>query len=162
MKKASLTTAIILRLKKFFKSRASQYYVEMVFLYGSLVSGQPRSDSDVDLAILFSDEIDSPEKIYSLITEITYELTQKLNKEVHPIREFLSNGVNIVSIDKNFSHPMLYYNAIVLGIPMFIKDGNKLLNLKLEAIHQMEDFQIYGVAWQREIARKILQGVTYA
>lgn len=151
MKKTSLTTAIILRLKKFFKSRASQYYVEMVFLYGSLVSGQPRTDSDVDLAILFSDEIDSPEKIYSLITEITYELTQKLNREV-----------NIVSIDKNFSHPMLYYNAIVLGIPMFIKDGGKLLNLKLEAIHQMEDFQIYGVAWQREIARKILQGVTYA
>lgn len=140
-----LNASISLRLSNFFKQETVQYHLEMVFLYGSCASGQPRSDSDIDLAILFSDEIDNQDKIFSLLTEITYKLTQEFKKEV-----------NIISISQDFNHPMLYYNAVVLGIPVYIKDYDKFLNFKLEAIHQMEDFQIYGVVWQKEIARKVL------
>lgn len=135
-------------LNNFFQENVFQYPIEIVFLYGSLVSGLPRSDSDIDLAILFSGNVDNAEEIYSLITEITYRLTMKLNKEV-----------NIISIDRNFVHPMLYYNAIVLGEEVFSKDKDRFLSLKLEAIYQMEDFQIFGSGWQREIGRKLLREV---
>ncbi|PIU83064.1 MAG: hypothetical protein COS68_06010 [Elusimicrobia bacterium CG06_land_8_20_14_3_00_38_11] len=86
-----------------------------------------------------------------MLTEITYKLTKELNKEV-----------NIISIDRNFPHPMLYYNAIVLGIPVFTKDNDKYLYLKLEAIYQMEDFQIYGIRWQKEITAKLMEEITNA
>lgn len=147
-----MVNSIILELGNFFKEAASQYPIEMVFLYGSFAGGFPRVDSDIDLAVVFSDKIiDDSEKIHYLITEITYQLTLKLNKEV-----------NIIVVDKDFSHPMLYYNAVILGVPVFIKDSDKFLDLKLEAIYQMEDFQIFGIRWQREIARRNIEEVSNA
>jgi len=146
-----MNSPIIQKLNNFFEQTVSQYPIEMVFLYGSHVSGHTRTDSDIDLAILFADETGNCEKIFSLLTEITYKLTKELNKEV-----------NIISIDRNFPHPMLYYNAIVLGIPVFTKDNDKYLYLKLEAIYQMEDFQIYGIRWQKEITAKLMEEITNA
>lgn len=135
-------------LKSFFAKIASKYHVEMAFLYGSFASGYQRSDSDIDICVVFDENISDSSKIYSFITSITYELTKELNKEV-----------NIITIDSSFSHPMLYYNAIVLGIPVFIRNYNKFINLKLEAVRQMEDFQIYGTRWQQTISSNILKGV---
>jgi predicted nucleotidyltransferase len=145
-----MNSPIILKLNNFFEQAASQYPIEMVFLYGSYVAEHTRADSDIDLAILFSDEIENCEKIFSLLAEITYKLTKELNQEV-----------NIISIDRNFPHPILYYNAIVLGIPVFTKDNDRYLYLKLEAIHQMEDFQIYGTRWQKEITTHIMEELTH-
>ncbi len=141
----------IIRLKKFFRERALFYQIEMSFLYGSFARGCPHTFSDIDLGIIFSEEIDEAQKIYFLITEITFELHRCLNREV-----------NIVSIDKDFSHPMLYYNVIMGGIPLFIKDDDRFLNLKLEAVYQMEDFQIFGTQWQYEIAKRIMEENSYA
>ncbi len=141
---------IISKLRDFFKQKASQYHIEIAFLYGSWARGIPRPDSDLDLGILFSPEIDSSE-IFSLITDISYELERNSDREV-----------NIIAIFRDFQHPMLYYNVIVLGIPIFIKDNDKFLELKLEAIHQMEDFQIFGIPWQREVAKKNLEEIINA
>ena len=137
---------IILRLREFFKKKDSRYHIEMVFIYGSYASGYPRIDSDIDLGILFDAKIEDIDEIFSLITDITYELDKELNKEV-----------NIIPILRDFSRPMLYYNAIVLGIPIFVKDNNQLLSLKLEAIHQMEDFQLFGIPLQQYMAQKLLR-----
>ena len=123
----------------------------MIFLYGSWAGGYPRCHSDVDLAILFSQEVDNEDEIFPLITNISYELQEDLGKEV-----------NIISIFRDFRHPMLYYNAIILGIPLFIKDYDGFLSLKLEAIYQMEDFQIFGTYWQRQMAWRLMGGASYA
>lgn len=138
---------IITKLKDFFRENFSRYYIDMVFLYGSWASGYPRENSDLDLAIVFSGKVDKKDDIFSLITGISYELEKDLNTEV-----------NIISIQPDFHQPMLYYNAIVLGNPLFVKDYDKFLDLKLEAISQMEDFRIFGIPWQREVARKRLLG----
>ena len=145
-KQGSAKQVLILRLKEFFKKKDSQYHIEMVFIYGSYASGYPRIDSDIDLGILFDARIESPDEIFSLITALTYELDKELNKEV-----------NIISILRDFSKPMLYYNAIVLGTPVFVKNNNQLLSLKLEAIHQMEDFQLFGIPLQQHLAQKLLR-----
>ncbi|MCK4308698.1 MAG: nucleotidyltransferase domain-containing protein [Candidatus Atribacteria bacterium] len=142
---------IILKLKDYFKQKASGYRIEMAFLYGSWVRGYPHNDSDLDLALLFSSQIKTEESLFALITQISYELSKDLGREV-----------NIIPVYKDFPHPMLYYNAIILGRPLYIKDKDKLLQLKLESIYQMEDFQIFGVTWQRKVAQDIIKEIIHA
>lgn len=142
---------LVSQLKDFFAENSSQYFVEMIFLYGSWGSGYPHSQSDIDLAIVFSEEIDSQERMFTLITDISYELGNKLNKEV-----------NVIPILKDFPHPMLYYNAIVLGLPIFVKIFDRYISLKNEALYQMEDFSIFGLNWQRKVAENNLGGLKYA
>jgi uncharacterized protein (DUF697 family) len=57
---------------------------------------------------------------------------------------------------------MLYYNAIILGSPLYIKDKDKFIQLKLKSIYQMEDFQIFGVTWQRKVAQDIIKEIIHA
>lgn len=141
---------IILKLENYFKQKASGYHIEVVFLYGSWARGYPHNDSDLDLALLFSSQIRSEESFFKLITEISYELSKDLGREV-----------NIIPIYRDFPHPMLYYNAIILGSPLYIKDKDKFMQLKLESIYQMEDFQIFGVAWQRKVAQDIIKEIAH-
>jgi len=74
----------------------------------------------------------------------------------------LGREVNIIPIYGDFPHPMLYYNAIILGEPLYIKDKDKLWQLKLESIYQMEDFQIFGFPWQRKVAQDIIKEIIHA
>lgn len=143
----------VLKLKDYFKQKAPEYYIEMAFLYGSWATGYPHQDSDIDLAILFSPYLKDEDSLFELINSISYELSMEIGKEV-----------NIIPIKEDFLHPMLYYNAIILGIPLYIKDKDmdNLVKLKWEAIRQMEDFNIFGISWQREVAQNILKEITHA
>jgi len=141
----------ILKLKDYFKQKASEYHIEMAFLYGSWATGYPHQDSDIDLAILFFPYIKDEDSLFELINTISYELSMEIEKEV-----------NIIPIKEDFPHPLLYYNAIILGIPLYIKHMDNLVKLKLEAVRQMEDFKIFGISWQREVAQKILKEINRA
>ncbi len=136
---------IISKLEDFFKDNYSHYFVDIAFLYGSWATGSSHEESDIDLAILFSEGPESEKRIFSLITDISYELGKILHKEV-----------NVIPVYRDFRRPMLYYNAIVSGIPVFIKDEGTFIDLKIEAISQMEDFSLFGIPWQLEIATKNL------
>ncbi len=141
----------ILKLKDYFREKAPEYHIEMAFLYGSWATGYPHQDSDIDLAILFFPYIKDEDSLFELINTISYELSMEIGKEV-----------NIVPIKEDFPHPLLYYNAIILGIPLYIKHMDNLVKLKWEAISQMEDFKIFGISWQREVAQKILKEIDRA
>jgi predicted nucleotidyltransferase len=137
---------IILNLKNFFEEKASYYKLELVFLYGSWVRGYPKKESDIDLAILFSPEIIEDTQRFLIITDISYHLQEKLKRDV-----------NIIAILEEFTNPFLYYNVIIFGVPIFIKDYNRLLSLKLEALFTMEDFKNFAVKWQRKIADNLIR-----
>lgn len=143
--------SIINLLKIFFKKCADQYGIECSFLYGSWGWGEPREDSDVDIAILFSDTASSDNEIFDSITDISLRLTEKLSSEA-----------SVLVIDRDFKHPMLYYNAIVHGIPVFVRHSDTYHSLILEAIYQMEDFSLFGTDWQLKIARKNMEALTHA
>lgn len=140
---------LILTLKAFFDEKAKDHNIEMAFLYGSWASGYPRQDSDVDLAVLLPDSL-SDDEIFNIIMDISYHLSSKINKEV-----------NILPIYRDFRKPMLYYNAIILSKPIYINDFQEYVKLKNEAIFQMEDFSIFGLKWQIEMARKNLEAIQY-
>lgn len=137
-------------LKAYFQDKADACDIDTVFLYGSWACGYPKIESDVDVAVLFNHEM-SEEKIFSSMNTISLELTDILKREV-----------NVLYIDKDLSRPMLHYNAIVKGIPVFMRDFTRYVDLRLKAISQMEDFSIFGTKWQSDVVRKRLEGLDRA
>lgn len=137
-------------LRDFFKNNAHHYKIEMAFLYGSWARGYPRPDSDIDIAMVFSEGLSSDEA-FERINDISLSLSSRLHIEV-----------NIIEIHKDFRKPLLYYNAIVSGIPVYIEDLTKYIRLKNEAIYQMEDYSIFGLDWQHKVTRKNLEALRRA
>ena len=138
-------TQILSALKSYFKHKAGMYHIDMVFLYGSWATGFPKIESDVDVAVVFNKEMDRDE-LFDIITTLSLELTYVLRIET-----------NVLYIDEEFSKPMLYYNAIVHGIPVFIKSFTRYVDKRLYAIFQMEDFSIFGIKWHAEIVERRLE-----
>lgn len=101
-------------------------------------------ESDIDIAVVFSKE-DDEEKIFESITDISYELSKIIKKEV-----------NVIPIFRDFRKPMLYYNAVVLGAPIFIRDRLDYVNLLMEALFQVEDFNLFGRRWRLKVASNFL------
>lgn len=141
---------IIKHLKKFFAEKASFYGAEMSFLFGSWAAGFPRQDSDVDIAVVFRDE-SFEEDCFERMTVISVLLSTELKREV-----------SVIPIYKDFRKPMLYYNAIISGIPIWILDGDQFIKIKTEAIFHMEDYSIFGPEWRYEATRRNLEGLKRA
>ena len=142
---------IINNLKALLKGMDRDSCVEMVFLYGSWARGFPRLDSDIDLAVVFSRELSCEDESFERITDLCLSLCRELRREV-----------NIIQIHRDFRRPMLYYNAVVLGIPLYVRTREDYIALKNEAIHQMEDFSLFGLRWQYQTAKKNLEAVDHA
>lgn len=117
-------------LERHFKEIADACKIETAFLYGSWARGCPKETSDVDVAIVFSETGDE-DKVFEMITDITLSLMKEIRLEVNINPVFLA-----------FRKPMLYYNAIVLGIPVFIREQYRYAALLNEAIFQMEDSKL--------------------
>lgn len=135
-------SGLIEKLREFFKEKAENYGIGMVFLFGSWAKGFPRKDSDLDIAVYFMPEKDSEDEEFLLITDLSFHLSQVFKKEM-----------NIISIHGDFRKPMLYYNAIILGEPLYINNIENYISLHNEAIFQMEDFCIFGARWQLDVAK---------
>ena len=144
----SSAQSLVSALKKFFKQEAKRVGLEAAFLFGSRAYGVARKDSDVDVAVLFTNmERLSDDEVFQRLTALTLKLTKTLDKET-----------NVIPIYPDFRKPMLYYNAIVIGVPLFVKRPRYYTWLRLEAIRQMEDFHIFGIGWQIQAAKTNLYG----
>ncbi|MBZ0170355.1 hypothetical protein MELA_01955 [Candidatus Methylomirabilis lanthanidiphila] len=139
---------IINYLEDFFRNNAGRYGIDMAFLYGSWARGCPRCDSDIDIAVVFSQQHSRAEEMFEHITDISLRLSGELSVEV-----------NAIAIDPTFGKPMLCYNAIVSGIPVFMRDFSQYVDLKNKAVSQMEDFSLFGRDWQRTIAKRNLEAL---
>jgi len=142
---------LIHSLKTFFKENATRFGFEMAFLYGSWARGFPRPDSDVDIAIVFSEKPSSDDECFIKLNALTLKLSGELKLEV-----------NLIQIREEFDKPMLYYNAIVLGLPAYIKDFDKYIRIKNEAIYQMEDYSLFGLRWQHEVTKRNMETLKHA
>lgn len=136
---------ILKELKSFFRSSAVHYGIDMAFLYGSWAGGNPREDSDVDVAVWFYPDALTRDEAFDRITGLSIKLSGLLKKEV-----------NILVLTRDFQNPMLQYNAIALGTPVFVKEFDPYVSLRMEAIFQMEDFSIFGRRWQLEVGERRL------
>jgi predicted nucleotidyltransferase len=138
-------------LASFFQEYAEVYGLEMVFLYGSWAGGQPHAESDVDLAVIFHNPELPDEEAFDRIIDLESALSTRLKREV-----------NILQIHMDFRKPLLYYNAIVLGEALYVKNFDSYIDLKNEALFQMEDYSLFGIPWQIEMAEKNLEELPHA
>ncbi len=133
-------------LKDFFQVRADSYQIDMAFLYGSWARGYPRDGSDIDVAALFLPDKKNEDELFDSVTGISFLLSGIFGKDV-----------NLLVLDRDFKKPMLQYNAIVLGIPVFIRSFDSYIDFYLESLYQMEDFSLFGIEWQLTISEKRLK-----
>lgn len=147
----AMQTELVEYLRRFFTNCADVYEIDMAFLYGSRARGLPRIDSDVDVAVLFGKRALSEEEAFTRMTDISLKLAALLKMEV-----------NVLQIHDDFRKPMLYYNAICLGVPIYARQDARLLSLRNEALFHMEDFGIFGLGWQYEVAKKNLESLIHA
>lgn len=141
---------IIHVLKDYFQHRADFFNIDLAFLYGSYASGHPVEESDIDVAVFSGKEMDE-DTAFDIVSSISLELTGQLKRDT-----------NLLYIDAELSKPMLHYNAIVQGIPVFIKNFEQYVDLRIRAISMMEDFSLFGPKWQAEIARTRLEALNRA
>jgi predicted nucleotidyltransferase len=140
----------IAKLETFFRDEADRFLVLAAFLYGSWASGFPRPDSDIDIAVVFEDEPDD-DAIYLRLMDMSLLLSNLMGREV-----------NMIPIYSDFRKPMLYYNAIVQGIPVFAKRPADFNVLRKTAIDEMEDFSLFGLQWQAALAHRNLEALKHA
>ena len=133
---------LVLQLRDFFEKQGEAYDINMAFLYGSWCRGYPKEQSDIDIAVVFNTTPSSEEEVLALVTDISLAISKVIGKDV-----------DIIPIYSDFRKPMLYYNAIVLGEPLYIKDFDRYLTYSMGALFHMEDFSMFGIRWQIERAR---------
>jgi predicted nucleotidyltransferase len=140
----------ILFIESFFRREAERFRVQAAVLYGSWAGGFPRRDSDVDVAVVFEDEPDD-DTAYRRLMDMSLLLSDLTGREV-----------DMIPIDRDFRKPMLYYNALVQGVPVYRKRDDDIIRLRKRAIDEMEDFSLFGLQWQAEIARRNLDALKNA
>ncbi|MFH1435341.1 MAG: nucleotidyltransferase domain-containing protein [Pseudomonadota bacterium] len=143
--------ALARNLEGFFSEHAHACGISMCFLYGSWAGGKPTKESDVDIALVPSGGMHSEDEIFDMLARLSAELSLNLGREV-----------NLLPIIKESWKPMLYYNAIVLGEPLYVRERRDLQSLVNEAVFQMEDFSILGVKLQLDAARRNLEKLANA
>lgn len=141
---------IINCLSAYFQAKAETYLIEAAFLFGSFARGQAKIKSDIDIAIVFSCGDEAEAAMFKAANDITLELSEQFAAEV-----------NILPIFKSFRCPMLYFNAIVLGRPVYVKDKSHYASIFNQAIFQMNDFSLFGTNFQIMAAKKNLGEVKY-
>lgn len=138
-------------LVSYFKEKAPVFGLELVFLYGSWATGRPHAESDIDLAVLFQNQDLTEEESFDRIVAMETDLYNRLKMEVQ-----------ILQIHPDFRKPLLYYNAIVQGEVLYVFDFDRYIDLKNEALFQMEDYSLFGIPWLMELAEKNLQELSHA
>lgn len=141
---------VVSRVKEYFQEKADGYQIDLAFIFGSCVRGHLKESSDVDIAVAFALEVDSEEKKFKVMTDIAVELGSRIKTEV-----------DVISIDEPFKKPALYYNAVVLGLPVYIRNKTRYVQLYGQALFQMDDFELFGSRFQLEAAKTLLKEVSH-
>lgn len=129
------TAEIARRLRGFFRSWRD---VLLAFLFGSQMTGKTFAESDVDVAVYFSQD-PPPEGIYQLWGEL---------------EDLLRREVDLVVL--NTASATLAWEAIQ-GVPLLLRDDGFYLGYMLQVSGEAEDFQdlLFDLwQWREEIRAK--------
>ena len=127
---------LITKLASFFKVR---YDISLAFLMGSQASGRARSESDVDVAVLFYSH-PSAEEILSLKGDL---------------EDLVRNDIDLVLL--NSSGPVIGIQALKTGILLLNRDcAYEIFFVKV--LMEYDDLKYY----RREIENNIMEGRIYA
>ncbi|MBI5700454.1 nucleotidyltransferase domain-containing protein [Candidatus Saganbacteria bacterium] len=139
---------VLSKLKKYFKKNSERCGINSAFLFGSFARGFVKKESDIDIAVVFPNGAMSDKETADMAADIATDLELETHKQV-----------DVIPIYNDFRKPFLYYNAIVLGVPLYMKNRELYSGLYNAALFNMEDFNLFGGRLQLEAAKNILKGV---
>ena len=120
-------TIIFSKLKEYFERNYSKYDIVYAILFGTAATKYFRTDSDIDIAVRFSDNIDEDARL-SRISDIIYDLEALFKRSV--------DVIDVLS-----APPALRYEIFVNGKLIFCKDRGKYVEDKATAIMLYLDFK---------------------
>ena len=128
------------RIKDYFSHRDN---IAAVYLFGSHAVGKERSDSDVDIAILFLSE--ETGHIRESIDNYLVDLSRLLKKEIHPVV-------------LNHAGELLLEQILNKGKCIVVNDQRKLALFKIAAFAKIFDFSLYRGVMQSGLIKSVMQG----
>jgi uncharacterized protein len=128
------------RLKAYFTNRA---HIAAVYLFGSHATGKERSDSDVDIAILFKTR--EADVICDLIDTYLVDLARLLKKDIHPVV-------------LNHAGELLLRQVLKKGKCIVVNDQRQLTAFRVTAFAKIFDFSYYHALMQSGLIKSVVQG----
>jgi len=98
--------------------------VLFAILYGSLVSGRPRADSDVDLAVMYP---------YSLSADCLIRLTGE-------VAAAFSRDADL--LDLRCAGPIIKMQVLRYGCPVIVNDPSAFENFRMYTLGEFSDFKL--------------------
>jgi predicted nucleotidyltransferase len=129
------------RIKDYFSHRDN---IAAVYLFGSHAVGKERSDSDVDIAILFLSE--ETDHIRESIDNYLVDLSRLLKKDIHPVV-------------LNHAGELLLEQILKKGKCIVVNDKRKLALFKIAAFAKIFDFSLYRGWMQSGLIKSVMQGL---
>ena len=122
--------------------KALKLPVEIVYLHGSFAKGRESAGSDIDLAVLFKEDVYSknPLKFFMEINQICGNLERELKREID------ISVLNRASL--SFS-----YNVITTGVPIYISSKTALYRYQNKILGMFFDFKPFLESYLPEYAR---------
>jgi predicted nucleotidyltransferase len=130
------------KLKEFFQKNHKN--IDLAYLFGSYAKGRVTPLSDVDVAVLLNNEIDS--KIYF---DIQLDLSSQLSS-------YLEKEVEVVILNR--ADPRLSYQVIKYGKIVFEKDLNLKANFERKALNIYFDLKPMFDFYEEKLLERIKEG----
>ena len=115
-----------------------------IYLFGSYASGKIRSDSDIDLAILFDSR--DPLVVNQMLDKYLMELSRILRKDVHLTA-------------MNFASETLLKQIYTNGRCLLVRDSKKLAYFTMTAYSKIVHFRYYQHQMQSGMVRRVTEGI---
>ncbi|OYT25913.1 MAG: hypothetical protein B6U95_08305 [Thermofilum sp. ex4484_82] len=131
------------KLKKRLKKLYAKYKYLYVVLFGSYATGHVKSYSDLDLAIMFENEIDCLSKALDVAMDLEEDM-----------------GVKVDVVPLNIADTILKYEVYGRGILLFCSNKSRFIDDKINAIDEYLDFSYHFEKFYRKTVREIANAVT--
>lgn len=122
--------------------------IALGYAFGSFGRGAENALSDVDVAVVFKDDI-SKEKRDSDLSKVAAELERVFNKRG-----------DVIEINLPITNPLLYHRAVLQGVPLVVRDRKKKAFFERMILREYEDTRSLRQIYQAVIINKIKNYVT--
>ncbi len=110
--------------------RKYQGMFELVLLFGSLVYGRYTPLSDIDIGVEFTND-EAFNALPSFISDVALELNLPEDR------------IDVVPLNADDLPIGLMYDAVVRGLPIYVRDWGKYVYEKVKVFSEYADFQVF-------------------
>lgn len=128
------------RTKEELKEIIKDYPIDFVIIFGSLIRGNFRDDSDIDIAVHLNKDLDFLE-----IGDMVSRLETKLER-----------NIDIVILNKlYYEDPILAFEIISKGFPVYVIDREKFVDFKYKTFIEYMDTEYLRKILDRDLIERI-------